>query len=164
LSMSLTMAVIIVGKSLVFAGLIWAAASDLARRIISNWLVLTVAAGGVILRLATANLHGIWASLGVAGIVFVALRLLSGFGALGGGDVKLITAITLGQSPAAMLPILLAIAVAGGVTAIFYLMRDRLRRRDEGQVASASSRHLEMPYAPAILAGVVWHELWVLVT
>jgi prepilin peptidase CpaA len=162
--MSLTMAVIFVGKFLVFAGLISAAASDLSRRIIPNWLALTVGAGGVIFRLATANWHGIWASVGVAGILFVALRLLSGLGALGGGDVKLITAVALGQSPMAMPPILLAIAVTGGAIAIFYLMRDRLLRRNEGHVAGASSRQLEMPYAPAILAGVVWHELWDLVT
>jgi prepilin peptidase CpaA len=162
--MSITVAAIVVGKSLVFAGLVSAAASDLARRIIPNWLALTVGAAGIMLRLAAASWHGMWVSMGAAGILFVALRLLSGFGVFGGGDVKLITAVTLGQSPAAMLPILLAIAVAGGAIAIFYLIRDRLRRRNEGQVTGGSSRQLEMPYAPAILAGVVWHELWSLVT
>jgi prepilin peptidase CpaA len=162
--MNFTVVVISVGKFLVFAGLISAAASDVAKRIIPNWLVLTVAAGGVILRLAAAEWHGMWASAGAAGIVFVALRLMSGFGALGGGDVKLVTAVTLGQPPAAMPPILLGIGVAGGATAIFYLIRARLRRRNEGQTADASGRHREMPYAPAILAGVVWYEFWGSVT
>src|ERR1700691_5221358 len=98
--MSLTGAVIVVGMFLVSAGLIWAAASDVARRMIPNWIVLMVGAGGVVLRLATTELHGMWTSMGTAGVVFVLLCLLSGFGALGGGDVKLITAVTLGQPPA----------------------------------------------------------------
>jgi prepilin peptidase CpaA len=121
-----------------------------------------VGGGGVIVRLAAAERHGMWASAGAAGILFVALRLLSGFGVLGGGDVKLLAAVTLGQPPAAMPQILLAIGVAGGGIAVFYLMRDRLRRRTEGEVGVTSRR--EMPYAPAILAGVVWHELWDLAT
>jgi prepilin peptidase CpaA len=162
--MSPTVAIIVVGEFLVFVGLISAAVTDVARRIIPNWLVLTVGAGGVICRLATAQRYGLWTSLGVAGILFVALRLLSGLGAVGGGDVKLITAVALGQPPASMLPILLGIGVAGGVTAIFYLTRDWIGRGNKRQNAEASWRHLEMPYAPAILAGVVWHELWGLVT
>jgi prepilin peptidase CpaA len=162
MSMNLTMVAVVVGKFLVFAGLISAAANDVASRIIPNWLVLVVGGGGVIVRLAAAERHGMWASAGAAGILFVALRLLSGFGVLGGGDVKLLAAVTLGQPPAAMPQILLAIGVAGGGIAIFYLMRDRLRRRTEGEVGVTSRR--EMPYAPAILAGVVWHELWDLAT
>jgi prepilin peptidase CpaA len=104
------------------------------------------------------------ASLGAAGIVFVVLRLLSGFGAFGGGDVKLIAAVTLGVPVIAMMPILLGIGVAGGVIALFYLVRERLRPRDEGQTSDAPRPRLEMPYAPAILAGVVWQELWDLMT
>lgn len=162
--MSLTMAFIVVGKLLVFAGLISSTASDLARRIIPNRLVLVVGSGGVIFRLATANWHGVLASLGAAGIVFVVLRLVSGFGAFGGGDVKLIAAVTLGVPVIAMMPILLGIGVAGGVIALFYLVRERLRPRDEGQTDDAPRPRLEMPYAPAILAGVAWQELWDLMT
>jgi prepilin peptidase CpaA len=162
--MSLTVVIIVVGKFLVFAGLVSAAASDLARRIIPNWLVIVVGAGGVIFRMATTERHGMWASAGIAGFLFVALRLLSGLGALGGGDVKLMAAVALGQPPASMLPILLGIGVAGGAIAMFYLIRDWTRRRDKPHSAGASWRQLAMPYAPAILAGVVWHELWGLVT
>jgi prepilin peptidase CpaA len=162
--MNITIAAIVLGNFLVFAGLVSAAASDLARRVIPNWFVLTVGAGGVILRLATASRHGVWTSLGAAVVLFVALRLLSGLSALGGGDVKLMTAVALGQSPVSMLPILLGIGVAGGAIAIFYLIRDWARRRDKHLSAGASWRQLAMPYAPAILAGVVWHELWGLVT
>jgi len=63
-----------------------------------------------------------------------------------------------------MLPILLAIGVTGGGIAMFYLIREWLRRRNASQVACGSPRRLEMPYAPAILAGVVWHELSSLAT
>lgn len=159
--MSLTMAVVIVGTFLIFAGLASASASDVARRIIPNWLALTVGAGGVILRSATAGWHGVWTSLGAAVVLFVALRLLAGLGVLGGGDVKLMTAVALGQLPGSMLPILLGIGVAGGIIAMLYLLGDWIWR---GDGARASWHRLEMPYAPAILAGVVCHELWSLVT
>jgi prepilin peptidase CpaA len=162
--MSLTMTVIVVGKVLVFAGLVSAAVTDVARRIIPNFLVLTVGGGGLIFRLAAADRHGVWTSAGIAGIVFVVLRLLSGLGALGGGDVKMITAVTLGQLPASLLPILLGICAAGGPIAIFYLARDWVRRRNGSQTSGAALSHLDMPYAPAILAGVAGHELWDVIT
>jgi prepilin peptidase CpaA len=132
-----------------------AAVSDVTSRIIPNWVTLTVGTGGVILRLATANRHGMWTSVGAAAVLFVALRLLSGVGAVGGGDVKLIAAVTLGQPPASMLLILLGIGVAGGAIAMFYLARTWAGRRNKRQSPGASWRRLEMPYAPAILAGVV---------
>jgi prepilin peptidase CpaA len=162
--MSLTETCIVVGKLLVFAGLISSAASDLARRIIPNWLVLAVGTGGVICRLATANWHGILAGAGAAGIVFAALRLLAGLGALGGGDFKLVAAVTLGEPVTAMMSVLLSIAVAGGVIALFYLVRQRLWPRGEGQMRDVSWCRREMPYGLAILAGVMWHEFWDLIT
>src|SRR5271154_4989283 len=99
--MSLTTVAVVVGKFLVFAGLISAAANDVASRIIPNWLLLGVGGGGGIVRLASAELYGMWAGAGAACILFVALRLLSGFGVLGGGDVKLLAAVTIGHPPAA---------------------------------------------------------------
>jgi prepilin peptidase CpaA len=162
--MSPTVLFIAFGKLLVFAGLISSAATDVARRIIPNWLVLIVGGGGVICRLATANWHGMWASTAAAGIVFVGLRLLSSLGALGGGDVKLIAAVTLGEPVTAVMPILLGIGVAGGAIAVFYLARERFRPRDEAQIGAVSWRRQEMPYGLAILAGVAWHELRDLMT
>jgi prepilin peptidase CpaA len=157
-SMDFTSVVIVSGKLLVFGGLVSAAAWDLRSRIVPNWLVLAVGGVGLILRMMTAEWHGIWVSACVAAIIFVMLRLLSALGTFGGGDVKLISAIALGQPPAAMLPILLGIGVAGGVIAIFYIVCNQSQRRSR-QITEVSARHLEMPYAPAILAGFVWYEL-----
>jgi Flp pilus assembly protein protease CpaA len=138
--MSLTVVAIVVGKFLVFPGPVSAAASDVSRRIIPNWLALTVAGGGVVFRLATASRPGMWLSAGAAVIVFVGLQLLSGLGILGAGDVKLIATVTLGQPPVSMLPILLGIGVAGGAVALFYLVRDRIGRRGKCPTAGPSRR------------------------
>ena len=148
-----------IGKVLVLMGLGSAAVWDLSKRTVPNTLVLMVGGGGL-LRLAAAERYAAVVSIAAAGILFVLLRLLANFGMLGGGDAKLIAVVTLGQPPASILPMLLSIALAGGILAIVYLIRDWVGNRDGGHRTAMPFWHAEMPYVPAILAGLVWHQLW----
>jgi Flp pilus assembly protein protease CpaA len=157
--MSLIVAVV-VRRVLVFAGLVSAAASDVARRVIPNWLVPALGGCGAIFRRATAGRRGVWVNAGTAGMPFVVLWWLSAPG-VPSDDVKLVTAIVLEQPPATMVSILLGSGLAG---AMLCLTWDRRRRDNAGPVASIYRHHLELPYATATLAGTAWHELWDFVT
>ena len=67
-------------------------------------------------------------------------------GILGGGDVKLLAAAALWLGAAALMPFLMATALAGGLLAVAFLAW-ALVRRDRGRVA--------LPYGIAIAAGGV---------
>jgi Flp pilus assembly protein protease CpaA len=162
--MVITVVAAAIGKALVLGGLGSAAAWDISKRIIPDTLVLTVGGGGLLLRLVSAERYALWTSVAAAGAVFLALLPLAKWGTLGGGDAKLIAAAAIGQPAASMLPILLSIAVAGGVLAAFYLVLNGARNRGGHRIAALSGWHAEMPFAPAILAGVVGHGLWDLIT
>jgi len=153
-----------IGNFLVLAGLGTAAAWDLSKRIIPNALVMTVGVGGLLLRLVSAERHALWMSAAAAGFLFFALLPLAKWGTLGGGDAKLITATAVGQPPASMFPILLGVAVAGGLLAVFCLIHNWTRNRNSHRIVTLPGWQAEMPYAPAILAGVLGHELWGIVT
>jgi prepilin peptidase CpaA len=97
-----------------------AALSDLARRIIPD----RVAAALAVLGAAAAALHGAHAlllSAAAAAALCAALALLHGRGMLGGGDVKLASAVALGLPVSAFGGFLAATACAGGVIALVHL-------------------------------------------
>ena len=60
-------------------------------------------------------------SLLLAAVLFAAFLPLHARGAIGGGDVKLITALAVGLSPPATLDFLLTTVMAGGVLGVVYL-------------------------------------------
>ena len=129
---------------------------DLTSRTISNRLNLCIA--------ALAPLTWWWAGLplwpgvaiqlAIAGIAFAAFTTAFALGMMGGGDVKLITALALWRVPLApgeasfapLLQLLVVMALAGGVLTLVMLVRHR-RAGAEGQP--------EIPYGVAIAAGAV---------
>lgn len=153
-------------------GLLGAAATDLRSRRIPNRVVLLILAAGFVLQL----LRG-WPAAGIglaaASTVFVALAFLAHYGFMGEGDVKLIAAVTLLVPPHGVAPLLLAIALMGGVLSCVYLvLRFILKRETSCPTAALSHRvsifHDEaakimadepMPYAIAILGGVAFYAL-----
>jgi len=96
-------------------GLLFAAATDLKRREIDNWLNAVIAlaapafwwAGGL----------SLWPEVGVQlGLALGAFAIAAGLftiGQMGGGDVKLITALALWFPPAAFIQLLIVMAILG---------------------------------------------------
>ncbi len=116
-----------------------AAADDLRRRIISNWISL----GGIAINLCYQLIRHGWAALltAVAGAavgfaVFVVFYLLGG---MGGGDVKLMAAFGSLLGPSATLVAALLISGIGAVIAACCFVLNPKRR--------------SIPYAPAIVLG-----------
>jgi prepilin peptidase CpaA len=159
--------------SVCLAGLLGAAATDLRSRRIPNRIVLLVLTAGLVLQL----LRG-WPAAGIglaaALAVFVALAVLAHYGFMGEGDVKLIAVMTLLVPPHGIAPLLLAIALAGGVLSCVYLaLRHGLRRRTPQTEATSATSIVRlmrgeaariaagepMPYALAILGGTVLYVL-----
>jgi prepilin peptidase CpaA len=97
------------------------AATDLKDRRIPNELVAAVAAIGLTQGLL-ARPGQVWLSLFVALIVFCGLGVLSHYRIIGGGDLKLISAVTLLVPPERVGQLLIEIALAGGVLSCVYLV------------------------------------------
>ncbi len=158
--------------------LVAAALVDLSHRIIPNRLVLVVAACGVGRRLLLAP-GLIWFDLLATASIVVALGFLAHHEWIGGGDVKLIAAVTLLFPLSDAGALLLGIAVAGGLMGVAYLvMRAIVARIPEPRFCPAATRetrdtmrdlgHLlngertriaagePMPYALAVLGGVIY--------
>ncbi len=128
--------------------LLFAAFTDLRRRQIDNWLTASL--------VLTAPLFwwacGLgWASVGlqlaVAAGSFALLCALFALKAMGGGDVKLLTALALWIRPASFADLLAIMALLGGVlTVMFACWHIARRRRDR----------IAIPYGVAIAAAGLW--------
>ncbi len=129
--------------------LLTAAFTDMRRRQIDNWLN-----GGIVLAAPLwwwANGLSLWPDvaiqLGVAMAAFAVLAGLFAMRAMGGGDVKLLTALALWIEPDWFLKLLIMMALLGGVLTIvmgaWHIMR---RQRDR----------LAIPYGVAISAAGLW--------
>lgn len=105
--------------------LAYAAWSDVAARIIPNTVCGAVAALGLVTR-ASEGLTSLEWSLAVAAVLFVLLFLIYIVGGMGGGDVKLATAMVFGLSPADAYRFVFWTALAGGVLGLAYLVMRRL--------------------------------------
>lgn len=135
---------------LLLAGmLVWALATDLRTRIISNRLNAAIA--------LLAPLY--WLSIGLSpwpdmamqiGLSLGVLALFAGLfalGLMGGGDVKMLAALALWLPAGALLWLLVLMALLGGVVTVATLVHHRLRRR----VGPA-----EVPYGVAISLAALW--------
>lgn len=152
------------------AALTLCAAIDVRERIIPNECVGAVAAGGLALA-AISWPRQLWVSVVIAVVVVMVLGFLSRLRLLGGGDAKLIAAVTLLTPPAFVGKLLVDIVLAGGVLSCLYLVaRWRLRRTVPVQhpppTASNSVFANErvriaaggpLPYGVAIVCGAVFH-------
>jgi len=129
--------------------LLLAAAGDLRSREIPNWL------NGAIALLAIPFWWSLGLSpwpdmavhLGVAFGVFALFALLFQFGFMGGGDVKMIGAVSLWLPIGAILGLLIIMSIAGGILTLAMLVRRRLAK---------SKERIAVPYGVAIAFGGLW--------
>ena len=129
--------------------LLFAAFTDIRRRQIDHWLNGAIAAGAPLYWWASglAVWPGVAWQIGVAAITLIILAALFALRAMGGGDVKLLTALALWIEPEWFLRLLIGMALIGGALTIvlgaWHVMR---RRRDK----------LAVPYGVAISSAALW--------
>lgn len=130
-----------------------AAVHDLRTYQIPNWLC---AAGVVVGLVVNAAFGHLGPALIGAGVMLIAVGPLGALHLLGMGDVKLLVAVgALVRWPLA-LPVVLNMALAGGVLAFALVLHRRIAPRATGSSWSAPPPSHRMPYALAIACGVVW--------
>ncbi|SMF61300.1 A24 family peptidase [Allosphingosinicella indica] len=130
------------------AMLIVAVIGDVRERRIPNWLNGAIALAAIPFWIASGlGLAEIGIQIGAALVVFLLFAIAFRFGAMGGGDVKLLAALALWLPPLAMLELLVVMSLAGGALTIAMALRHRLARA-EGK--------LKIPYGVAIAFGGFW--------
>ncbi|MBN8839589.1 MAG: prepilin peptidase [Sphingomonadales bacterium] len=128
--------------------LLSAGIEDVRTREIANWKNAAIALLAPLwwLAIGLPLWPGVALRVGVALAVFVLFCVAFHFGQMGGGDVKLIGALSLWLPPIALLQMLVVMSLAGGVLTLLMLAEHRLRK---------SERILEIPYGVAIaIAGL----------
>jgi prepilin peptidase CpaA len=146
--------------------LLYVATIDVATRTISNEICLVVASLGIVAQLADPLQVAV--SLVAAAILFLLLLIAYARGWMGGGDVKLLTALAVGLPLTGVIQLLTVTALAGGVLAAVHLM---MRNLPYPRLAPAGSslvrrvytierwrhlRHAPLPYGVAIACGGIW--------
>jgi prepilin peptidase CpaA len=129
--------------------LLVAAFTDIRRRQIDNWLNAAVAAGAPLFWLASglAFWPGMALQIGLAVVTFFVLAGLFALKAMGGGDVKLLTALALWLPVMLFLKLLVIMALAGGLLTITMSMWHIARRQKD---------KLKIPYGIAIATAGLW--------
>lgn len=130
-------------------GLVFAAVTDIRSRQISNKLNIAIAVGAPIFWWTSglALWPDVAIQLGVALAVFVVLAAMFAAGMMGGGDVKLLTALALWIEPTAFVQLLVIMAIAGGVLTIVMAAWHFLQNTKD---------RLAIPYGVAIAFGGLW--------
>ena len=129
--------------------LLFAAFTDLRARVIENWLTLAIALAAPLFWWASglSVWPGMALQLGLGLAVFAALAGLFALGAMGGGDVKLLSALALWLPWQPFLKLVVLMALIGGVLTILAASWHRIARRP-GRV--------QVPYGVAIAAAGLW--------
>ncbi len=164
--------------TLSLVGLFVAAVSDFRHRIIPNRLVMLTAGCGATIRLVI-DPRSIGLSIAIAAVLVLALGLAAHRQWIGGGDAKLVAAVTLLVPPGEITALLLIIAVSGGLLSGIYLVahatarrrafvavaggrsplalsrREGMRRAEIIQIAESRS----IPYGVAIFTGAAFVAL-----
>ena len=129
--------------------LLFAAFTDIRSRTISNKLNIAIAAAAPIFWWSSGL--SLWPGVALQfGIAIAAFAVLAGLFALrlmGGGDVKLLTALALWIEPGMFLKLVVVMALAGGVLTIVMGGWHVIRRHKE---------RLAIPYGVAIAFGALW--------
>ncbi len=129
--------------------LLIAATTDLRRRQIDNWLNGAIAAGAPLFWWSTGL--SLWPDVawqfGVALVTFTILAVLFALKAMGGGDVKLLTALALWIQPLWFLQLVVVMSLAGGLLTIVIGVAHIMRRKP-GRVV--------VPYGVAIAGAGLW--------
>lgn len=129
--------------------LLVAAFTDIRRRQIDNWLNAGIALAAP-LYWWSAGLS-LWPDvawqLGIAFATFAVTAVLFALRAMGGGDVKLLTALALWIEPLWFMRLLVIMAIAGGVLTVAMAA---------WKVARRSKEKLAIPYGVAISGAALW--------
>jgi len=148
--------------ALLAALLVGAGVQDLRSMTIANGISLAVAglfvvwAGGALAagRLFPTDLAF---SVGCAVVVFAAGAAAFAAGALGGGDVKLLAAVSLFAGSARVVDFLAITAIAGGLLGLAILAGAPIGQPAAGSLGPLRARlRRSLPYGPAIAAGGLW--------
>jgi prepilin peptidase CpaA len=129
--------------------LVFAAFTDIRSRQISNRLNLAIALTAPLFWWASGLplWPGVAFQLGIALVAFAVFAAMFAGGLMGGGDVKLLTALALWIEPTHFLQLLIVMAFAGGVLTVVMGAVHFLRRQKE---------RLAIPYGVAIAFGGLW--------
>ena len=128
--------------------LIFAAVTDLQRRQIDNWLNAGIALAAPLFWLASGQgLVDVGFHIVIALVIFTLLAVLFAFGAMGGGDVKLLTALALWIDPISFVKLLVIMSVFGGLLTLVMVVMHHVRKR-QGRIA--------VPYGIAISFAGIW--------
>jgi prepilin peptidase CpaA len=147
--------------------LAYAAWRDVATRTIPNAVCAMLAVLGLAVR-AGEGWHALLLTLAAATALFLVLFACHARGLMGGGDVKLLTALSFGLPPSGSWDLVVATALAGGGLACLYLLLRRVpaahlrlpARADAGTLRRILAvelrrvrQHGPMPYGVAIAIG-----------
>ena len=129
--------------------LLVAAFTDLRHRHIGNWLNGGIALGAPLFWWASglSLWPGVALQFGVAFVTFAVLAALFALRAMGGGDVKLLTALALWIEPTLFLRLVIIMALLGGVLTVIFGAWHVMRRQRE---------KLAIPYGVAIAMAGLW--------
>lgn len=129
--------------------LLHACYTDIKRREIEDWLNAGIALSAPLFWWASG--YDFWPDLGwqiaVAAGVFMLFTAMFAIGAMGGGDVKLLTALALWFPFPEMLKLIVVMSLAGGAITIILAAIHKIRRSPE---------KLEIPYGLAIGFAGFW--------
>jgi prepilin peptidase CpaA len=128
--------------------LMFAAITDLQRRQIDNWLNAAIALSAPLFWLASGQgLVDVGFHIAIALTIFTLLAALFAMGAMGGGDVKLLSALALWIDPVSFVKLLVLMSVLGGLLTLVMVAVHFARKR-EGRIA--------VPYGIAISFAGIW--------
>ena len=130
-------------------GLLISAYTDIRHRLILNAVTAPIALAAPLYWYAIGdfNLAGVGTHLAISAAVFIFFALLFRFGAMGGGDVKLFSALALWFSLVWVMRLVVVASLLGAlVTIIFWLIHKR--RGQSGPV--------QVPYGVAIALAGLW--------
>lgn len=129
--------------------LLVAAFTDIRSRQISNWLNGAIALGAPLFWWSSglALWPDIALQIGVAVAAFAVFAGLFALKMMGGGDVKLLTALALWVSPTIFLQLLVVMALFGGMLTVLMVCWHTMRRQKD---------KLAIPYGVAIAFGGLW--------
>ncbi|RPF72814.1 A24 family peptidase [Aurantiacibacter spongiae] len=129
--------------------LLVAAFTDLKSRRIANWLNLAIAAGAPVFWIASGM--ELWPDIaiqfGLALGTFAVLSVLFALRAMGGGDVKLLTALALWIEPSLFLKLVIMMALLGGLLTLGFGAWHIMRRQKD---------RIAIPYGVAIAMAGLW--------
>jgi len=129
--------------------LVVVAIGDWRSRTIENWLNLVIASGAPLWWWASGE--SIWPDVAIhfaiAGAGFAFFTLMFALGQMGGGDVKLATALALWFPLVPFIVLLQVMALSGGLLTVAMILRQKLKK---------IPGRPEVPYGIAIATGGLW--------